>query len=134
MSVFIYAQFPSADFAENAASMIHQRVTPVYALHIGPQKQPQQEEVHSVPIPLIPVNNLANGYIATPGLTPGIFAMSTELLSLSYDESGRPVSSEEGQQSPGDGKTRISVCCEERDRYLVESICVAMGGSLEHSR
>lgn len=38
MSVFIYALFPSEDFAENAASMIHERVTPVHALHISTQK------------------------------------------------------------------------------------------------
>lgn len=89
MSVFIYALFPSEDFAENAASMIHERVSPIHALHISTQEQ--EEEDGPDFLPLIPVNNLANGYTSTPGLSPGIFAMNTGLLAFPYD--GEAISS-----------------------------------------
>lgn len=131
MSVFIYALFPSEDFAENAASMIHERVSPIHALHISTQEQ--EEEDGPDFLPLIPVNNLANGYTSTPGLSPGIFAMNTGLLAFPYDGGSYQLPFEETEQSSEDRAAKLSVCCEEQDRFVVESICVAMGGSLDHS-
>lgn len=131
MISYLYAHFPSEDLAENAALILQQKVSSLHSLQIYPTKD--HKESRTI-FPFIPVNNLANSYVSAPGLSPGVYAMNTGFMVTTTEEDVFRLPEEKNSlpEDPNHHMALLSVSCGKQQRYLAESICIAMGGRLEH--
>lgn len=125
MVTVVRAQFPSEDAAHHALSLLREQAPNVKDVKVSALRRDRDRGTEL--LPLIPVNTLAEGFTSTTGQLTGQFPVSGG--AVGYDYGTDPVFH---PPDVGNQTARMVVRCPERERYRVESACLAAGGSLLH--
>lgn len=128
MSVILYAEFPTIDLADNAATALKARIGIVHSLSIR-EPELQKREDNAPDFSFVPINAITPGYFAG-NLMPPFYAFNSTMDPL--PGTGPIVADDEVESSEVAERTAVilTVCVEAADKSTAEAICMAYGGHM----